>query len=189
MVKALTLAAAVSLAALAVPAAASTTIDFSFDASGILAATSGSGSFTSSVDNGAISKADLTDFTRNGSGNAIFFVGTDYSFGLSDLSSFSASLSHGVLTDLNFRTNKKTFSYSIFGFPIGRTKIQLQTTGLGDGNLSGSAGIVKVNGTLLQTNVSAVPEPASWAMMIGGVGFVGGAMRRRQAVITKVSFA
>jgi hypothetical protein len=34
----------------------------------------------------------------------------------------------------------------------------------------------------------AVPEPATWAMMIGGMGVVGGAMRRRR-VSTKVSFA
>ncbi len=27
--------------------------------------------------------------------------------------------------------------------------------------------------------VSGVPEPATWAMMIGGMGFVGGALRRR----------
>ena len=29
-------------------------------------------------------------------------------------------------------------------------------------------------------NVAAVPEPASWAMMIVGVGLVGGALRRRE---------
>jgi hypothetical protein len=34
----------------------------------------------------------------------------------------------------------------------------------------------------------SVPEPATWAMMIGGMGVVGGAMRRRR-VSTKVSFA
>jgi hypothetical protein len=33
-----------------------------------------------------------------------------------------------------------------------------------------------------------VPEPTTWAMMIGGIGMVGGAMRRRR-VSTKVSFA
>jgi hypothetical protein len=37
-------------------------------------------------------------------------------------------------------------------------------------------------------NVAAVPEPASWAMMIGGFGMVGGSMRRRRRKTT-VSFA
>jgi hypothetical protein len=32
-----------------------------------------------------------------------------------------------------------------------------------------------------------VPEPATWAMMIGGFGFVGAASRRRRA--TTVTFA
>jgi hypothetical protein len=37
---------------------------------------------------------------------------------------------------------------------------------------------------------SGVPEPATWAMMIVGSGFVGGAMRRkRQKVPTTVAFA
>lgn len=35
--------------------------------------------------------------------------------------------------------------------------------------------------------VSAVPEPASWAMMIGGFGLIGAAMRRRNTR-TKVQF-
>ncbi|NJC34910.1 hypothetical protein GGR88_002424 [Sphingomonas jejuensis] len=35
--------------------------------------------------------------------------------------------------------------------------------------------------------VSAVPEPATWAMMIGGFGLVGGAMRRRRSVGTTVT--
>lgn len=36
-------------------------------------------------------------------------------------------------------------------------------------------------------SAGAVPEPATWAMMIGGFGLIGGAMRRRSAA--KVSFA
>lgn len=36
---------------------------------------------------------------------------------------------------------------------------------------------------------AAVPEPATWAMMIGGFGLVGGAMRRRSSVNTTVRFA
>ncbi|WP_337658629.1 PEPxxWA-CTERM sorting domain-containing protein [Sphingorhabdus sp. Alg231-15] len=39
------------------------------------------------------------------------------------------------------------------------------------------------------TAVPAVPEPATWAMMIGGFGLVGGAMRRRRKLAPKVSFA
>lgn len=44
-------------------------------------------------------------------------------------------------------------------------------TGLGRGNGSYAA----------QAVFAPVPEPASWAMMIGGFGFVGAAMRRRTA--------
>ncbi|ODU20530.1 MAG: hypothetical protein ABS87_10865 [Sphingomonas sp. SCN 67-18] len=40
----------------------------------------------------------------------------------------------------------------------------------------------------ISLSVSAVPEPATWAMMIGGFGLVGGVMRRR-AVRTTVTYA
>lgn len=36
---------------------------------------------------------------------------------------------------------------------------------------------------------AAVPEPATWAMMIGGFGLIGGAMRRRSSVRSSVRFA
>jgi hypothetical protein len=45
-----------------------------------------------------------------------------------------------------------------------------------------------VNGTFAASVAGAVPEPATWAMMIGGFGMVGGAMRRRR-VSTKFNFA
>jgi hypothetical protein len=35
----------------------------------------------------------------------------------------------------------------------------------------------------------AVPEPASWALMIAGAGVAGGAVRRRSSVKTSISFA
>ncbi len=48
---------------------------------------------------------------------------------------------------------------------------------------SGASAFIK----LAREQVSgAVPEPATWAMMLGGLGLVGGAMRRRA---TKVAFA
>ena len=36
---------------------------------------------------------------------------------------------------------------------------------------------------------AAVPEPATWAMMLLGFGAVGGALRRRQKVVTRIRFA
>lgn len=42
-------------------------------------------------------------------------------------------------------------------------------------------------GTVSATKVGAIPEPATWAMMLAGFGAIGFAMRRRQNV--RVSFA
>jgi hypothetical protein len=36
---------------------------------------------------------------------------------------------------------------------------------------------------------SGVPEPATWAMMVLGFGAMGGALRRRQKVVTRIRFA
>lgn len=47
---------------------------------------------------------------------------------------------------------------------------------------------VRISG--VPTGGGAVPEPASWAMMIAGFGLVGGAMRRRNSLrMNKVSYA
>ena len=43
------------------------------------------------------------------------------------------------------------------------------------------------DGDVVTPPTGAVPEPATWAMMIGGFGLVGGALRRRQS--TSVTFA
>jgi hypothetical protein len=67
-----------------------------------------------------------------------------------------------------------------------------------DSSVSLSAGqtldfVVNSNGsyyndsTGLSGTIAAVPEPASWAMMVGGFGVVGAAVRRRQR--TAVAFA
>ncbi|MBY0519276.1 MAG: PEPxxWA-CTERM sorting domain-containing protein [Sphingomonas sp.] len=49
--------------------------------------------------------------------------------------------------------------------------------GAGAGNFNGTA------------NITAVPEPASWALMIGGFGIVGAALRRRQSIKASIKFA
>lgn len=43
-----------------------------------------------------------------------------------------------------------------------------------------------INGSLVG---GAVPEPATWAMMMGGFGLVGGALRRRARATTAIRFA
>ena len=53
------------------------------------------------------------------------------------------------------------------------------TFGQGGGNFNGTANLAAV----------AVPEPATWAMMLFGFGGFGYAMRRRQKVGTRIRFA
>lgn len=80
--------------------------------------------------------------------------------------------SSGTTTNLDWRT----YSYA---FVADNAQSTIAFT-----NVTGG-----VNAGLLLDNVSvtAVPEPASWAMMISGFALVGGAMRRRN-VTAKVTF-
>jgi hypothetical protein len=48
--------------------------------------------------------------------------------------------------------------------------------------LSGISGANRGNGWVTIEYMAAVPEPASWAMLIGGFGLTGAAMRRRRAL-------
>lgn len=65
------------------------------------------------------------------------------------------------------------YSFSLFN------GTQLVQKGQLDARLTGSA----------SATVAAVPEPATWAMMLVGFGAIGGAMRRKSKVTTGVSFA
>ena len=60
------------------------------------------------------------------------------------------------------------------------------------GNATGDYRRLFANGLAFaagDSQVAAVPEPATWAMMIGGFGIAGAAMRRRAKVTTRVNFA
>lgn len=52
-----------------------------------------------------------------------------------------------------------------------------------------SGDVYVVDNVVSGTALGAVPEPASWALMIAGFAMVGFAMRRRNKVSTTVSFA
>lgn len=65
------------------------------------------------------------------------------------------------------------------------------------GGLNGNVWLVAAGGVdrnfdgfkLAQITAAAVPEPATWALMILGFGAIGFAMRSRRATVSKVSYA
>ena len=55
--------------------------------------------------------------------------------------------------------------------------------------VTGSTGTARISGTVTYTLLSDVPEPASWAMMIGGFAMTGVAMRRRPRIDAAIVWA
>ncbi len=82
------------------------------------------------------------------------------------------------------------FQLSTDGLPQGSTTSGVITISVAQGQTFG-AYVLATDNVLGRGSISfgnAVPEPATWALMILGFGAVGGAMRRRQ-VKTSVRFA
>ena len=66
-----------------------------------------------------------------------------------------------------------------FFVPVGATRLLL---GFADApGYQGAPDAYYDNAGSLTVSIAAVPEPASWTMMVGGIGFIGGALRRRRA--------
>ena len=79
-----------------------------------------------------------------------------------------------------------------FGSLTSASSIIFRLTGTGATAPGGTFRLTNANGNPLSINgsvsaISAVPEPAAWALMILGFGVVGASMRRRQSV--RVTFA
>ena len=102
-----------------------------------------------------------------------------------------SSIKVSNLTNVDFRSvtlNGTAFTTLLSGvvearyltLPVSGGEQTINVTGTSGGNASYA-------GTLAFA-VSAIPEPATWAMMIGGFGMVGGAMRRRKAQV-RVTYA
>jgi hypothetical protein len=110
--------------------------------------------------------------TSSGTYNANIFFYTPFSAGGFDIfnSATNASIARVTGAQLFSGTNQAPI------FSMGSYKL--------NGLLPFSGGTL----TISAVN-SAVPEPATWAMMILGMGAVGYAMRRRQKVTAKVRFA
>jgi hypothetical protein len=181
MLAALSLAAA----ALAVPAEAAT--DFTSLAATVTSAGEGSwtfsvsgwggggtvtGTFAGSDDdeNGQLSsfENEVTGFTMAYSGGSI--VGA-FGLGFADLFGLVYDLDGGDLGDgVDLDIEGIGASGSAGAFSIGPGPVGLCGTG-------------EVCGVLEGPSAGVVPEPATWALMIAGFGLVGGALRRRTALL------
>jgi len=184
------LLAAAALAALAgAPAMAQQTFDFTY----ALGDATATGTFDLAHSGDVLAAGDYSGWISNvhmtisgaSSGNGTF-TSADFGFYYFN-SSTDLDLTHelvgqdegagAIFGDQSTRSDLNFFGQTA-GSPFGIYFFQLGTDGgNGDQLRLVSLHLDGVNG--------AVPEPASWAMMLGGFGLVGGAMRsRRRAAVT-----
>lgn len=129
----------------------------------------------------------LSQIALQSYGGAGVGTGSDVQFrtyggNVSDLFTGNTQLWEGFFSTPNLSTTVNRGSYGNY---------VLDTTGatassrvwLLAANVTQSNDAFKLLGVAVSNSVPAVPEPASWAMMIVGLGMVGGAIRRRTASI------
>ena len=96
--------------------------------------------------------------------NLVFtYVGPDFRFPGGPLAPFEIN-GLGARSTFSSTTKDAFFSQTVKNNPVGQP---------------GGAGTPVFSLGEVGTPASAVPEPATWAMMLGGFGLLGGAMRRR----------
>lgn len=149
------------------------------------------------------SQANAAVFTYDlrGSSTANFTIDTDVNKFAERVNAFEYYRVSGVFQGVTLAAATVVFPTANIGgafyVNVGSGKeVSLWGTQLYTGSLASptlSSGTFKLNGgavTLtVKSTAGAVPEPATWAMMILGMGAVGYAMRRRQKATAKVRFA
>ncbi len=121
--------------------------------------------------------------------------GTGYSVKLFDIDISGATNVIGLssLTGANFATVRKTllFDLGTLGIPLDN----IEGISFGQTLENGRQSLILVSDNnfgatqftqFLAFELSAIPETSSWAMMIGGFGLVGGALRRRRGQLATV---
>ena len=99
--------------------------------------------------------------------------GGNFVFSLNSVETRSFSVSPGVSESFSLYLLGTTADTNL-GYDATATSLTLTFNETGTSGFSAS-------GTLsVPPSIGAVPEPASWAMFIGGFGLIGGAMRRRK---------
>ena len=141
----------------------------------------------------------LTSRVENYTGDGLYnFNNVSFTTGTNrnDNSSFSGTLN---LTGLYMGTQAFTYAVKYAGtigstdsITVGGNTVTIlgQKVKFNALTLTGSQPNDTITGVLTATvGAGAVPEPATWALMIVGFGATGGALRRRAKVRTNVSFA
>lgn len=191
------LAAAAALACGATTANAAVIINITQNTGGVTATTSGF------LDTAGFTKVVTATLVPTVRGTAFFFSGANGA-GLDAYSGFT-----GPTFGTTQMTGASSSSGAPFGFNLGNNRLFLPTAyvsgtainstanwqfltlsgmGLTAGSYVYSIGTERVTLNIGQP-VAAVPEPATWALMLLGFGVIGAAVRRRSAVRTTVRYA
>jgi hypothetical protein len=88
---------------------------------------------------------------------------------------------NGTTTQQVFSDGPRRLDRQAYALGAGFATQTLTSVVFSDTGANGTSRIT-LTGLTLETAGAAVPEPATWAMMIGGMGLAGGALRRRKAV-------
>ena len=127
-------------------------------------------SFTFTQDQFISQNTTVSSFTAGNATSALFcFAGVNCFDGI-----FSSTSNDNRLV---IRTRGGQASYSLTGLP---SPFTMDGVSFATGS---NAGTLTVSGTPVSVPTGAVPEPATWAMMILGMGAVGYILRRRRAAV------
>lgn len=199
MTRAWMLSAAAAVAMVAAPATAATTINYTVSAQnfdGPLAPNlvarfifgNGSLSYTSGLADGTYGIAELSTFSLDLTRKFFFNVApaertASYHWSLADLTAFSLTLSGGQPTAASWTLTPKKAATTDFA----ALADQYFTMSFSSGDDPSVSFYVGSSSTAMSRaatgdleRVAAVPEPASWALMLAGLGLTGAAVRRRK---------
>ncbi|NJC35214.1 hypothetical protein GGR88_002728 [Sphingomonas jejuensis] len=119
----------------------------------------------------ALDSLDIANNYGNFSGYGPATMDVDFTFNFADGSSLARTYVLANTAGQRLTVNSLTFDLA----PLSSFSFTPR---------AGSSGFAQFdNIRLSDVAAAAVPEPATWAMMIGGFGLVGGAMRRRRTLV------
>lgn len=102
----------------------------------------------------------------------------------------TSTLINSLVIDLPYNPNAQSSSwvqYSLSGLVGATGTLRIQFEGDSSSYARGAPGLDNVTLTATYADTGAVPEPASWAMMIAGMTLAGAAMRRRTQQLAHAS--